>query len=302
MTREIITIFKENFPFIVREEETVNSVLENKDNRIFEKRNEKNELIGVCVVNKNTILLLCVKKEYRNKGVGTLLLKQSEGFIKQHGYNEVNVGVGFNYLMPGVPTNKKVYKEKLEKDNIYKNVDDVAYKFFKNRGYYHSWNDANCFDMRLDLKDFNQDKYSIGDTINGISYIWATVNDLEEIIKCTDDAEKEFTKYYKNNKMYDENNNQRVLIAKDGKEVVGTLIVSIETEGVGLGSVGCTTVKHSHRGRHIAVNMVILGSKYLKDIGLDKAYLGYTYTGLDRMYGYAGYKICIYYFMAKKDL
>ncbi|MBQ3027606.1 MAG: GNAT family N-acetyltransferase, partial [Lachnospiraceae bacterium] len=96
--------------------------------------------------------------------------------------------------------------------------------------------------------------------------------------------------------------NPKVLIATDGEEVVGTLIVSLETEGAGLGSVGCTTVKPSHQGRHIGVNMVTVGTKYLKDAGMREAYLGYTYTGLDHMYGYSGYKVCIYYMMAKKTL
>jgi len=48
--------------------------------------------------------------------------------------------------------------------------------------------------------------------------------------------------------------------------------------------------------------MVTIGTKYLKDAGMKEAYLGYTYSGLDHMYGYAGYKICIYYMMAKRML
>lgn len=85
-------------------------------------------------------------------------------------------------------------------------------------------------------------------------------------------------------------------------EVVGTLIISAETEGKGLGSVGCTTVKRAYQGKHIAVNLVVLGTKYLRDIGLKEAFLGYTYSGLEHLYGYAGYEICIYYMMAKKRL
>jgi len=48
--------------------------------------------------------------------------------------------------------------------------------------------------------------------------------------------------------------------------------------------------------------MVVLGNKALKEQGIKEGYLGYTYSGLDKMYGYAGYKICIYYNMAKKEL
>ena len=51
----------------------------------------------------------------------------------------------------------------------------------------------------------------------------------------------------------------------------------------------------------IGTNLVMLGTKYLKDIGLHKASLSYTYTGLDKLYGYSGYKISTYYFMGEKN-
>ncbi len=66
-----------------------------------------------------------------------------------------------------------------------------------------------------------------------------------------------------------------------GNEVVGTLIVCIETEGKDIGSVGCTTVKHSYRGHLIGVNIIMIGTKYLKDIGLKYACLDDTYIELD---------------------
>jgi len=44
---------------------------------------------------------------------------------------------------------------------------------------------------------------------------------------------------------------------------------------------------------HVAIGM---------DERMEEAYIGYTYTGLDHMYGYAGYKICIYYMMAEKEI
>ena len=111
---------------------------------------------------------------------------------------------------------------------------------------------------------------------------------------------QEFTGFYQDEKLYDSNSAKRVLIAVFNGEVVGTLIVGPEDNGRHLGCVGCTTVKREYQGRHIAVNLVTIGTKYLKDIGVEEAYLSYTYTGLDHMYGYAGYKIVIYYMMAVK--
>ena len=296
---ELMKIYKRNFPTNVREESYVDKLLNNKNNRIIKKRNECNQLIAVSVINENTILMLCVDKEYRNKGIGSQLLKESEIYITNKGYDIMNIGVGNGYITPGVPTSHKYVES--ENENLYKEITDDARIFFEKRDYFHD-EDCNIFDMRLNLKEFNKTEYNIGDTINGITYRWATIKDLDEIIKCVDDAFEKFTKYYKNENLYKKNNKEKVLIALKDNEVVGTLIVCIETEGKNIGSVGCTTVKHSYRGNHIGVNIVMIGTKYLKDTGLKYACLGYTYTGLDHMYGYSGYKITCYYMMATKKL
>ncbi len=279
---ELLEIYRRNFPSNIRDEETVKKILSNPDNYVIEKR-VNNNLIGISIINKNTILILCVDKEYRKKGIGTELLNQSEKYILDQNYNKVNVGAGYDYLMPGVPINK---------ENI---------SFFVRRFYTHSWNDDECFDMDMELKDTICD-YNLGDTINGITYRLATINDLEKIKECTDDAQESFTEYYMNTHLYNQENNQIVLVAEDKDEICGTLIISKETEALNTGSVGCTTTKHNHRGRGIATTMVQIGTKYLKDLGYKYGHLGYTYTGLDKMYGKAGYKVTTKYFMAEKSL
>lgn len=60
-------VFRRNFPYVSRKNKTIDEILENKDNIIIEKRNEKAELIGMSIINKNTILMLCVEEQYRNK-------------------------------------------------------------------------------------------------------------------------------------------------------------------------------------------------------------------------------------------
>lgn len=301
MHSELIALFRRNFPFVVREESTVRNILGNKECKIIEKRDDKDALIGAAVVHNNTILMLCVDKEYRNCGIGSELLHEAERVIKESGHEDVVVGAGYDYLMPGVPTSKR-YTDAVN-ERLYEGIDETASTFFEKRGYTHSW-DCNCFDMRFPLSEFSKEEYSIGDTVDGICYRFATEDDAENVWACTDAAYEEFTQYYKNGELYrgDGTQNPKVLIATDGEEVVGTLFVNLETEGEGIGSVGCTTVKPSHQGRHIGVNMVTIGTKFLKDAGMKEAYLGYTYSGLDHMYGYAGYQICIYYMMAKKQL
>lgn len=299
MVQELFEIYERNFPFIVRAKEIVLQILHNEKNIMIEYRDEQNKLIGVSLINQNTILLLCVDTKHRNKGIGTKLLEKSENIIKNNGYNKIIIGAGFDYIMPGVPTNKRYFDA--ESEDLYSGIDETASNFFTKRGYVHSWN-CNCFDMRLPLNQFKRDMYSIDGFIDGITYRWATLNDLDRICACTNNAYQEFTEFYRCEKLYVANNNTKVLIAVFHGEVVGTLIVKLEDDGKHLGSVGCTTVKRAYQGKHIAVNLVIIGTKYLKDIGVEEAYLGYTYTGLDHMYGYAGYKIFIYYMMAAKVL
>lgn len=299
--KEIIDIYRRNFPYISRDEKTVEEIIKNEYNIFFEERNNGN-LIGCAIVNKNTIILLVVDKDYRNQGVGTKLLEKCEKTIIDNGYDEIILGVGFNYLMPGVPTSKK-YMDSVN-ENLDALVNDNASNYFEKRGYKHSWNNCNCFDMRMSLSDFNKNNYSVGDTINDVSYRWATIDDLNEIIICADDAcqfqDEKFSKYYRNPDLYKEDNNQKVLVAVKNNKIVGTLIVSIETEGKDLGCVGCTCVSFEETHQKIGTYLVMLGTKYLKDIGLKNASLSYTYTGLDKLYGYSGYMISCYYMMGKK--
>lgn len=300
---EIIKIFKKEFPYINREEKTIKEILNNENNFLIEKRDEQNKLIAVSLINENTILFFYVNKKYRNKGIGTILLNQSEILIKDNGYKSITVGAGFDYLMPGVPTSRKYYDSVNE--CLAKEIDDTASSFFEKRGYVHSW-DCNCFDMKMKLSNFNKFEHVINDTIKNIKYRWANLSDLDEIIDCADDAcqyqENKFSKYYKNKALYQETNNKRVLVAEKENKIVGCIIVSIETEEKDLGNVGCTCVRFSETHQGIGSNMVILGTQHLHNIGLKNASLGYTYSGLDKMYGNAGYKISCYYMMAKKEL
>lgn len=302
MNNEIYEMYKRNFPYINREEKTAKSIIDNKKNIVFEKRNSNNELIGCAIVNENAIILLVVDEKYRNIGIGTELLSKCEEAIINNGFDIIILGVGFDYLMPGVPTSKK-YTESVH-ENLRPEVNENASKYFEKRGYNHSWEKCNCFDMQMSLDNIKDNNNKLGDIINGINFRWATIDDLNSIVECADDAcqyqDEKFSKYYMNPKLYEENNNQKVLVAVKNNKIVGTLIVSIETEGKDLGCVGCTCVSFKEKRQGIGTNLVMLGTKYLKDIGLKNASLSYTYTGLDKLYGATGYEISTYYLMGEK--
>lgn len=297
--QEITKLFRECFPYIVKDDNTIRQILSHEGNLFAEERDEKGDLVGISVINENVILLFGVKEAYRNRGIGERLLKQSEELIRSNGYKNVKVGVGFDYFMPGVPTSKR-YADAVN-ECLDEHVNADAGRFFEAHGYRHS-EDGNIFDMRFSLKDFNREEYSVGDSINGITYRFATESDREAVYACTDDALKEFTKWYQYDALYSSETVPKVLIATDGEMVCGALLVEVANEEQLLGTVGCTSVRKSCQGKGIATNMVTLGTKYLRDIGMKNAYLSYTYTGLDKMYGYAGYKIFVYYMMAQKEL
>lgn len=48
---EIFNIYKRNFLYINREEKTIKEIINNKNNIIFERRNDNNELIACAIVN-----------------------------------------------------------------------------------------------------------------------------------------------------------------------------------------------------------------------------------------------------------
>lgn len=282
MIDEIYALYKKNLPIIERSEEKVKAILRDEDNHIILHQNGE-RLAGVSVINGNTIYLLCVDKPFQNMGIGNNLLLQSEKYIASQGAKKIILGTGKEYIMPGVPMN------------------DGAHLFFKKRRYIHSWGNTGCFDMEQMLNDFDYDDYSVNDTINGITYRWATPDDLDKVIDCVSDAEPKFLSFYRNKNFYYKGTERPILIAEKNQEVFGAILLYISYTD-DMGSVGAVATAHKHRNKGIATNMVRLGTKYLKDIGLKRACLGYTYTQIVHMYEKAGYQISVEYFMGEKDI
>ena len=70
MTKEIYELFRKTLPYVIRDEGTVLRILGNPENTTIAERNPENQLVGVSVIHKNTILLLCVEDAYRSQGIG----------------------------------------------------------------------------------------------------------------------------------------------------------------------------------------------------------------------------------------
>ncbi|MBR3927915.1 MAG: GNAT family N-acetyltransferase [Clostridia bacterium] len=300
MKHTLLALFRRNFPFARREEETALAILENPENRIFVHKDDQETIVGAAVVHKNNVLLLCVDEPFRNRGIGTKLLTEAEAHVKNVGYTEITIGAGDDYLCPGVPVKEMPFEEIIENIDLHPLLPEKNASYYIRRGYIHAWGDCNCFDMHMPLTKGLLSKKEF-DT-PGILYRFARLSDIPAVLDCVIAAHPDFADYYREEDSYEPDSVNKILIALDGELVVGTLMVDFETEGEGVGSIGCTTVRPSHQGRKIAANMILKGAKYLYENGMREGFLGYTYSGLDKLYGIAGYRVCAFYFMAKKLL
>ena len=290
---QLFDLYRRCFPCCVREDAVVRALIDKAT--IISRCDGVGNLIGASVIEDNNILLLCVDRLHRNQGIGSELLAESENLIRSNGFDTVTIGAGAHYIMPGIPSLHPMPGDKLEPASLYPQLEDHS-DFFTRRGFRHRW-DCSCFDMRMRLDDFCADPIA-----DNLCYRFAESSDLPAVLDCVADAHAPFVKHYRKPELYQPDNSTRVLVAQSGESIAGTLLVSLESEGPGRGSVGCTAVRQSHQGQGIASNLVILGTKHLKDAGMNEAFLGYTYSGLDKLYGRAGYRICCYYFMAEKKL
>jgi len=278
---EIYKLYKETLPDIVRNEEIIKAILGNPNNHII-RHEVDGRMIGVSMIGDHTNYLICVDKSFQCKGIGTALLRESEEYIVAAGFDKIVLGAVKEYIMPGVPMNHG------------------AHHFFEKRGYNHSWGDMRCVDMGQDLRDFQYDAHSVGDTINGITYRWAKIDDLDNVLLSLSDNQEDFSAYYQNRNCYKEESKERVLIAERDNEVMGTLAIFIESDQIEMGSLGLMATARQHRNQGIATTLVTLATKYLKDVGMKRVHGGYTYSDLIGMYGRTGLNVCMDYFMGEK--
>lgn len=281
MEEKLFALYERCFPDNIRSVETVKELLALPENVVFpETAGEK--LLGAAVVNGNTVLLLCVLPEHRRQGLGSRLLERCEEHVRQGGFSEIRFCDGPEYLTPGIP---------LVGDNGH---------FFGKRGYVHAWGDCECVDMQMRLKDFRDEGAAVGDTLLGVAYRWAGPEDREQVVECVSLAYPEFAQYYRGPELYDGVHPDRVLMAVSDGVVCGALLVSSGTESPNVGSAGCTAVREEFRRRGIAAAMVKLGTGYLKGLGLETGFIGYTYTDIVPLYAKSGYRISRRYLMGTK--
>ena len=236
---------------MIRKDASVLSLFSHEGCVFLEKRNDNGELSALLCYCDNVILLLCVDKPYRNKGWGSELLSCAEEEILSKGFDEIKLGAGFSYLVPGVPTHRPQFPSASEAD-ITPAWEDCS-SFFEKRGYLHSWN-CNCFDMLRKLS-------SVGGEMPVDPCVrFAAASEKETICDMMEEAHASFAKYYRTEMLYRDGNDRVLAFYENGKPL-GALIVTHGEDGVGL--VGCVAVLNAFRGRGIALRLVRYATEYL---------------------------------------
>lgn len=325
--RELAELFRRNFGWAVRSDEAVEAALGHPANVVLEWR-ERGRLMGAAVMRRNTVLMLCVDERARRQGIGSALLARCEALLREQGYAEVSVGAGDDYLLPGVPSilpcgpdcsesqvaaqdephAKQGEEARAPTGSEPQGAADAARQFFVRRGYRHAWGECECFDM---CAEFGWQSCADGATLDGAADLdeapagvelrWAEARDRAATLECARAAHAPFERYYEPAQLYVPGA-RRALLAVEAARVVGVLIAGCGEAAAGMGGIACVAVVPERRGRGIARALVCAATGALRRAGMARGFIGYTYSGLEQLYGAAGYRISMRYFMARKPL
>lgn len=264
-------IFRKCFPEIDVSEKIFYKLV-NVENVYSIEYKKEEKLIAFAFIEKNALRLLCVLPEYQNKGIGTMLLKQSEEYIKEQGHQEILTGGVSSGLFIGAPE---------------KSVD-----FLKKHGFEII---GDCEEMKRSMQDFNVDDYSLL-TPENTFFGWYQ-GSLEELGKAVADVEEDWVKYF------DENSS--VFCGWCNNEISSFCIVHYDSECIlsngnnKVGTIGCVGTVYKYREKGIGLKMVALASEELKKQNCDLCFI--HFTGVAEWYAKLGYETFLKeYFGIKK--
>ena len=278
-SHEMLDLYNSIFKDLQTDEDTFSERLKlNKGSVVFEQR-DNNLLLGYSVLNYDGILLLCVDKNHRNKGIGSKLLKQSENHIMKN-FDKVTLGLSKNtYLFCGVPLGE----------------DYDSQSFFQKRGYSDN---GISFDMTIDLSKYShkQELDSHNDNII-IRRRRKDIEDLEKAKKCGDAIQMGWGDIYKES--------SDLIVAEVDGEIVGGVIVDPDscmfTKSIkDAGTIGCVGVTKEYREHGVGMTLSQHAVSSLKDSGCKTCFIGYTY--LDKWYGKLGAIKYVDYWKGYKDI
>ncbi len=239
------------------------------------------EISGFSAVCGDNIRLLCVRPEYRYKGLGRRLLAMSEEKIASDGYKTAVLGGFSSGLFIGAVTSEEDF---LKKSN----------PFFEKCGYTA---EDGCFEMKLAMKDFEVEKAPVN-MQTGVTFGYYNDEDRTALYEAVADVDEDWVQYFpKADKVF--------CVFLEGK-VISFTILSYDDdnilcrEGAKIGSIGCVGTIHSEREKGIGLTMVALATEEMKKQNCDEVFIHWTH--LDKWYGKLGYRTFLYYWFGRKEL
>lgn len=262
----------------------INFLVAEKDNKIVGFIVVKNKIIGD--ENRGVITLLLVGKNYRNIGIGTILMRTGEDCLRKQGATVVKLGGGAGtWLWSGIP----------------ENLDSL--EFFKKMGF--SIDEDLSVDMVQNIQRFTPpaNVYERLASLN-IVIVKATHKDSQNILDFEKSYFIDWYDYYKQD--IDGGDFENILLAKHENELVG--VTGIWTgycnwdllfeNSVGGGK--ALGVSPDWQKRGIGLALKSYGTEMLRDKGIKYCWIGWTYE-VD-FYKKLGFEVWRRYYTGEKPL
>lgn len=284
MKKQIYSIFSECFPQLSVGEDVFFRLLDADNCKLF-LDDDSGVPAGFSAVCGNCIRLLCVRPDFRGKGIGSRLLRESEEFIVRSGFDRAVLGGTDSGLFIGevVPTDRSDYSS------------STRDSFFGHRGYR---SESGCMEMKMPSENFDPGKLDIPPCPDRISFVLADSGDTESLLRAVEAVDTDWVQYF--------TAESPVLIAKLDGETAGFCIIDENADTVissgrnNVGSIGCVGVVPQMRKKGIGLAMVAEAMRRLKQDGCTDVFIHYTY--LDWWYGRLGFKTFLRYSFSEKIL
>jgi len=244
------------------------------------------EPAGFVWIDKNDdtgcIQLIVVKPEYRNIGIGRLLLSNAEAWLSEEGVRDIRLGAGDGYLWQGVP--------------------DGLQDWFLRRGYSI---DETSIDMIQDLRTFEYPEEVDRRLPAGIAFRNARPDDYDALMAALEDEDLvDWKPYYRI--LIDAGRYRDIFVALENGEITGMVMGSCnetiwqERMEKPVGELACMGVVRACRGRGIGKALAARVTLDLQQRGMVTGYL--RWTSLEDWYGSLGYRRWAAFLMMSKQL
>ncbi|MBQ8382439.1 MAG: GNAT family N-acetyltransferase [Clostridia bacterium] len=277
MMNELYRLFRVCFPKYPASEDVFNEQLKPECARIIFEY-DKDRLVGYSLIHGNSISLLCMDPNYRNRGIGSRLLKSSEELIRQTDAQTILLGRGKHYLLQGVPADEP-----------------LAQRFFEHRGYSADWVSVN---MELYTDEWDRSALVLPSAPARLGFRFADAHDRPALLTAVGDAHADWVRIF-------QTCNDPILLATLDGRIVGFAILNpnggrFGDPAVQTGDVGCVGVIHSARNLGIGRQMVAHGIEWLKLQGCDTVEL--RYVALVDWYERVGFRVKHRLWMGEKAI